>query len=150
MQHRVIESVVNELLLRSCSLVKVKVESTFPDGRLVGGKYHLGTHTITLYIDEIKKQCEQLFSTNKYFIDYLSIVLAHEIGHAEDQQLGDLCDQLDECKTQSERDKIALIIEENAWRYAESLLAGINYSIFEEVIFHSLQPYREKIKMDIA
>ncbi|KKI89093.1 hypothetical protein WQ54_28125 [Bacillus sp. SA1-12] len=150
MQQRVIDSVINQLLLRSGSSADVIVESAFPDGRLVGGKYHLGTHTITLYLNEIKKQCEQLFATDQYFLDYLTIVTAHELGHAEDQELEELCDQLDECPTQVERDKISLRIEENAWRYARSILSGIETNIVETVIFHSLKPYYEEIDQEIA
>jgi hypothetical protein len=150
LQQSVIENVVHELLQHTGSSVKVKMESSFPENRLVGGKYHISTHTITLYIDEIKKQCVQLFSTDAYFIDYLKIVFAHEIGHAEDLELAMLCDQLDECTTQYERNKLALTIEENAWRYAESYLKEVDPSLVETVIYHSLQPYREKTELEIA
>jgi hypothetical protein len=150
LQHRLLETVVHDLLQRSGSSVNVLLESSFPDQRLVGGKYHINTHTITLYMDEIKKQCIQLFSTDTYFIDYLKIVFAHELGHAEDVELEKLCDQLDECTTPHELNRIALLIEENAWRYAESLLEEVDPSLVDTVIYHSLQPYREKIEMDIA
>jgi hypothetical protein len=150
LQQRVIEKVVNELLQRTGSSVKVLLEASFPDNRLVGGKYHISTHTITLYMEEIKEQCVQLFSTDAYFLDYLKIVFAHEIGHAEDLELSQLCDQLDECKTPFERNKLALKIEENAWHYAELYLQEVDHSLVETVIYHSLQPYREKIELEIA
>ncbi|WP_299088905.1 hypothetical protein [uncultured Metabacillus sp.] len=126
------------------------VESTFPDGRLVGGKYHLGTHTITLYLNTIKQQCVQLFATDQYYLDYLMIVTAHELGHAEDQELVELCNQLDECTSKAERNKISLRIEENAWRYARALLKGMDTTIVETVVFHSLKPYYEEMDKEIA
>lgn len=145
-----IENVVSNLLVRSRSQVKVKLASSFPGGRLVGGKYHLGTHTITLFIEEIKKQCLQLFHTDVDFLSYLAIVLSHEIGHAEDGELVRLSDQLDHSINQFERDRLALEIEENAWHYAALLLEDIDTNLVDTVIYHSLRPYRDKLQMEIV
>ena len=85
-----IERIVDQILIQSGSSVDVKLESFFPGDRFAGGKYNFGTHTITLYIEEIKAQCLQIFSSLDHFEDYLAVVFAHEIGHAEDIQLAEI------------------------------------------------------------
>ncbi|KAB2332421.1 hypothetical protein F7732_09960 [Bacillus mesophilum] len=132
------------LLERSGSKAIVQFEAFFPGERFAGGKYHIGTHTITLYLEEIKGQCLQLFSSLDFFNEYIEIVFAHEIGHAEDRNLLWLADQLDLAETETERLGIALQIEENAWNFAENVIGSDN-ELFQVIKTHSLQPYRDQL-----
>ncbi|MFC3883528.1 hypothetical protein ACFOU2_08415 [Bacillus songklensis] len=145
-----IEQVINELLMRSGSAARVQLESYFPEGRLVGGKYSMNQHTITMYIGVITEQCLQMFSSLDYMIDYFTVVFAHELGHAEDQDLSNLAEQLEICSTERERNMISLKIEENAWEFAERLLPEMDQAFMKKIVFYSLEPYREKIQMEIA
>lgn len=149
-QRAEISFLVNQLLDRSGSDVQIELKSFFPGNRLAGGKYSMRTHTITLYIEEIKDQCVHMFSSLEYFMDYLKVVLAHEIGHAEDKDLEFLADLMDECLTEKGRRKVALRIEENAWEYAKNLIPEIEQAFIGKIIFHSLQSYRTEIQSDIA
>ncbi|MBT2687319.1 hypothetical protein J7I93_03890 [Bacillus sp. ISL-47] len=145
-----LDLVVRELLERSGSLVDVKLEDHFPGNRLAGGKYSMGSHTITLYIEEIKNQCYQLFSSGEHFLDYFAFVFAHELGHAEDKELEKLAERLDECLTEQERYQIALKIEENAWEFAEKLLPEMDKAFMQKIIYHSLKPYWDKLQLEPA
>ncbi|RSD27552.1 hypothetical protein [Mesobacillus subterraneus] len=142
-----IENIVERILAHSGSDVKVELESYFPGDRFAGGKYNFGTHTITLYMEEIKAQCLQIFSSLDSFEDYLAVVFAHEIGHAEDKQLAELIDQMDACHHDYTRKGIALQIEENAWDYARKLLPQKLHSFMETIIHYSLQPYYEALEV---
>jgi predicted Zn-dependent protease with MMP-like domain len=141
-----IKNIIDRILLQSGSRVKVELESYFPGDRFAGGKYNLGSHTITLYIEEIKAQCKQIFSSLDRFEEYLQIVLAHEIGHAEDIQLLDLIDEMDMCSSEYTRRMIALKIEENAWDYARKLIPENIHSFLDTIVNYSLEPYRESLK----
>ncbi|MRX73909.1 hypothetical protein GJU40_17375 [Bacillus lacus] len=138
------------LYTKSGSEAVLQYQSFFPGNRLVGGKYHLGTHTVTLYIEVIKQQCLQLFGTLERLQDYALVVLAHELGHAEDDELPLLADQLEAAATQLERDRTALKIEENAWRFAKELLTDIEPAFFDEVAEQSLFSYRTAINLQTA
>jgi hypothetical protein len=140
-----IEQIIHELLRKSGSEASVQLESRFPGGRLVGGKYCLGEHSITMYMDVIKQQCVQLFSSLAHMPDYLAVVFAHELGHAEDPELPVLAERLDTCLTERERKETALQIEENAWEFAKWLLPEIDRNFMEAIISHSLQPYHEQL-----
>ncbi|KKK38737.1 hypothetical protein WQ57_07045 [Mesobacillus campisalis] len=140
-----VQKLVNDLLLRSGSDVYVKLEDSFPGARMVGGKYSLATHTVTLYLDEIKKQCLHLFSTLDCLDEYLTVVFAHEVGHAEDAELDLLSYQLSKSTDELERTEIALRIEENAWENARTLTAGINQDLFNTIYHHSTQLYKTKL-----
>lgn len=150
LKNMMIEQSINDLLLRSGSEVCVQLDSHFPGGRLVGGKYNMGTHVVTMYIEVIKEQCLQMFSSLEYMMDYLKVVFAHELGHAEDGELSELVEQLDSCSTETERTMIALKIEENAWEFAKRLLPEIDEEFMQTIIFHSLQPYREQLELETA
>ncbi|WP_080843753.1 hypothetical protein [Cytobacillus gottheilii] len=132
------------LLERSGSKANVHFEAFFPGNRFAGGKYHIGSHTITLYLEEIREQCLQLFSSLDLFNEYIEIVFAHEIGHAEDKDLLSLADQLDLAETEIDKLGIALQIEENAWDFAEAVI-GNNSQLFQVIKAHSLQPYRDQL-----
>lgn len=150
MKKESLDLVVRELLERSGSLAKIKLENHFPGNRIAGGKYSMGTHTITLYMEEIMKQCQQLFSSTDRFLDYFTVVFAHELGHAEDTELEELANYLDSCITEQERCLTALKIEENAWAFAEKLLPDMDKAFMQKIIYHSLKPYREQLQVEPA
>ncbi|WP_174728229.1 hypothetical protein [Mesobacillus harenae] len=143
-----LKKLVSEVLSRSGSSVHIKLETNYPKNRLVGGKYNLGTHTVTLYIEQIKAQCLQIFSSESFFYDYSLVVLAHEIGHAEDGDLANLSEQLDTCLTEIERTRILLKIEENAWEYARNFTSHLNQVFVDTIISESLQPYYKALEME--
>ncbi|WP_321573911.1 hypothetical protein [Paenibacillus sp. P13VS] len=128
----------------------VQVESHFPDNRLVGGKYHMGSHTVYLYKKEIMEQCRMLFGTLAPLQAYIYVILAHELGHAEDTELAYLSSLLDGPLSAHEQAEIRLRIEENAWRYAESLLQGMDPVFLHTIIDESLLSYRQAIEPHIA
>jgi predicted Zn-dependent protease with MMP-like domain len=142
-----IKNIVDQILIQSGSSVKVELESYFPGDRFAGGKYNFASHTITLYIEEIKDQCMQVFSSLNRFEDYLAIVFAHEIGHAEDVHLEELIVQLDASANEYSRTGIALRIEENAWDYARMLIPLTLHPFMDTIIHHSLQPYYEALEI---
>lgn len=142
-----IKSIVDQILIQSGSSVKVELESYFPGDRFAGGKYNFASHTITLYIEEIKDQCMQIFSSLDHFEDYLAVVFAHEIGHAEDAHLAELIEQMDATTNEYTRTGIALKIEENAWDYAKVLIPPTMHPIMDTIIHHSLQPYYEALEI---
>ncbi len=87
----------------------------------------------------------------KYMKEYLMVILAHELGHAEDPYLSDLADKWDEAEDGAIRNRIALQIEENAWAYAEKVLPDVDPSFIKTIIFfHSLRSYREDIRVQSA
>ncbi|HAQ06895.1 MAG TPA: hypothetical protein DCR24_04985 [Bacillus bacterium] len=142
-----IENIIGKILIQSGSSVNVQLESFFPGDRFAGGKYNFGTHTITLYIEEIKAQCLQIFSSLEHFEDYLAVVFAHELGHAEDSQLAELIDQMDMCNNEFTRKGIALRIEENAWDYARKLIPQQLIPFMDTIISYSLQPYYDALEI---
>ncbi|MGG4131680.1 hypothetical protein ABEW19_25815 [Paenibacillus illinoisensis] len=126
------------------------METHFPDNRLVGGKYHMGTHTVYLYQKEIMEQCRMLFGSLAPLEAYIYVILAHELGHAEDVELVELSNRLDGPLTALEQAEIRLRIEENAWRYAESLLSDMDPVFLRTIIDESLLSYRQAIEPHIA
>ncbi|MDF2814540.1 MAG: hypothetical protein K0Q81_740 [Paenibacillus sp.] len=116
----------------------------------------MATHSITLYQDTIRQQCLRLFGSLDRLEEYISVIFAHELGHAEDLQLDQLCCKLDEDLTTSERTLTMLQIEENAWQYAERLLSaepeqGILHTIrMESLAIYREAPSMEELQADIA
>ena len=147
MKNLQIEKVVERILVQSGSSVKVKLEDFFPGDRFAGGKYNFGTHTITLYIEEIKAQCLQLFSSLDHFEEYLAVVFAHEIGHAEDRELAELIQRVDGTGSDITKKGIALQIEMNAWDYARMLIPQKLHPFMDTIIHYSLQPYYEALEV---
>ncbi|MBT2694926.1 hypothetical protein [Bacillus sp. ISL-55] len=147
MKNLQIENIVETILVQSGSSVQVELEDFFPGDRFAGGKYNFGTHTITLYIEEIKAQCLQLFSSLDQFEDYLAVVFAHEIGHAEDGELAELIQQIEETGNDVLKKKVALQIEMNAWDYARMLIPEKLHSFMDTIIGYSLEPYYEALEM---
>ncbi|ANS76192.1 hypothetical protein AWM70_17715 [Paenibacillus yonginensis] len=142
--------VVEPLLERSGSTVSLKLKSRFPGGRNVGGKYTMKDHSVTLYLEEIGIQARQIFGTEEYAEDVLKIVAAHELGHAEDAELPLLSEQLDECQSEPEYNRLALRIEENAWDFARRLLTEVDSGLLDTMIYFSLKAYREAVAEGIA
>jgi hypothetical protein len=142
-----IESIIETILVQSGSSVQVELEDFFPGDRFAGGKYNFGTHKITLYIEEIKAQCLQLFSSLEQFEDYLAVVFAHEIGHAEDRELAELIQQMEQTGNDVLKKKVALQIEMNAWDYARMLIPEKLHPFMDTIIGYSLEPYYEALEV---
>lgn len=139
--------ILTPLLLKSGSKAAIQLENHHPDSRLAGGKYSLSTHTITLYIEEIKEQCIQLFGSLANLDIYIAVVFAHELGHAEDRALGILAERLETAITENERARLSFFIEKRAWKYAEKLLQGTDRTFTKKIIFQSLRHYYEQIEL---
>ncbi|WP_071460532.1 hypothetical protein [Bacillus massilinigeriensis] len=139
-------AVVETIMEISGTKANIVLEDYFPGDRFAGGKYQPASHTITIYIEEIREQCNQIFKTDVCFEEYLSIVLAHEIGHAEDAELMSLVDLMDNTENEIDRSRILLQIEQNAWDYATSIIPERSSFLLSTVISHSLQPHYEAIK----
>lgn len=146
------ERIVAELLERAAIGVAVKLEKRFPGGRLIGGKYAMNAHAITMYTDVIETQCLQMFGSIDRVEEYFTVVLAHEIGHAADTELVNLSDALEQESGIGTRQRLALQIEENAWNYALGLVPEIDATFISAVIDESLLVYRVPImeQSDIA
>ncbi|WP_421382281.1 hypothetical protein ACOJQI_22320 [Bacillus salacetis] len=142
-----LQQITSTLQARAGSSVNVILESNFPGKRIAGGKYNMGTHTITMYIDEIRRQCKMLFKTLDNFYEYFTVVFAHELGHAEDIELEELADRMD-AADDYERKKIALRIEENAWCIAKELIPEIEVNFTKKIIQESLLFYRDQVKTE--
>ncbi|MFC7678671.1 hypothetical protein [Paenibacillus sp. GCM10028914] len=145
MNKSVLNRTVSELLRRSGSEVTVKFQSYFPGGRLIGGKYVMNTHSVTMYTEVIKQQCLQLFGSLDLVNEYFAVVFAHELGHAADTNLPKLCDELDSCADDAKRKEIALQIEENAWNNAMSWIMDIDPAMISIIVDQSLEAYREEL-----
>ncbi|MDP4170791.1 MAG: hypothetical protein Q8906_09305 [Bacillota bacterium] len=145
-----LEVIIGMLMNRSGSDVQVNIASHFPGNRFAGGKYSMDTHTITLYIEEIKEQCKQSFGSLHRFEEYFTVIFAHELGHAEDRKLAALVELFDECRSEFDRNRIAFLIEKNAWKYAEKLIPDISKAFRKQIIAHSLRPYYEKMELQTA
>lgn len=147
MKNLQIEKIVERILVQSGSSVKVELEDFFPGDRFAGGKYNFGSHTITLYIEEIKAQCLQLFSSLDQYENYLAVVFAHEIGHAEDRELAELIQKMDGTTNDVSKKGIALQIEMNAWDFARTLIPPKLHPFMDTIIHYSLQPYYEALEV---
>ncbi|AIQ70149.1 hypothetical protein PGRAT_22725 [Paenibacillus graminis] len=145
MEDQLFNQTVNELLALSHSKVQVILEPRFQDNRLVGGKYHLASHTIFLYKEEIVRQCCELFGSHLRLKEYIAVVLAHELGHSEDLELEQLAAALDGPLTGRQEAEIRLRIEENAWAYAISLLTEADPYFLHMIMEESLFSYRNQL-----
>ncbi|WP_037286944.1 hypothetical protein [Saccharibacillus sacchari] len=143
MNRILIEDTVTDVLTRSNSEIEVVLENLFPGKRLIGGKYNLDDHRITLYLDALEEQCLILFGSLEPFEEYVRVVLAHELGHANDPELEYLSDRLVNIRGSLPRTRITLRLEENAWRYANRLLRMENPAVFDTIMGQSLSSYYE-------
>jgi hypothetical protein len=142
------QNVVDEMLSRLDSNLNVVLEDAFPGKRLVGGKYSMGTRSITMFMKDVTEQCLRLFPDDELLMDYFKVVFAHELGHAYDGELVELAEQLDETNG-TERNRLMLQIEENAWRFARTILPDLALSFVEEIERQSLAPYYLAVEKDI-
>lgn len=140
-EHNKIFPIVNELLILSNSFVKVKIEEKCPLNRNIGGKYNLNEHAITLYLAEIRKQCELLFPGKNVFLDYTAVILAHELGHATDKSLSTMIKWQEKTMEPLQRRQIDFLIEFQAWKNAKKLVPNIPSSFFNYIKRHSLEDY---------
>ncbi|KIY20531.1 MULTISPECIES: hypothetical protein [Mesobacillus] len=147
MENLLIEQIIERILVQSGSSVQVVLEDFFPGDRFAGGKYNVDNHIITLYREEIKAQCLQLFSSTEQFGNYLAVVFAHEIGHAEDRELRDLIQRMDGTANEATKKGIALQIEMNAWDFARTLIPQHLHSFMDIIIDSSLEPYYEALEV---
>lgn len=144
--------IVKRLLKESGSRAQVRLRHRFPGGRMVGGKYNASDHRVTLYLWGIRKQCRMMFDSTASSLckQLLQIVLAHELGHAQDETLSELSDSMDACESVLEHCRLALRIEENAWNYARELLPPSSLGMLEVVADHSLSAYHDVIAAEQA
>lgn len=142
--------IVDDLLKLSDRFVTVKIEERCPLNRNIGGKYSLQEHSITLYVDEIKKQCELLFPGKNVFLDYTAVILAHELGHATDQSLLALIELHEKTEEPLQRRQIDFLIEFQAWKKAKRLVPNIPLSFFNYIKHHSLEYYYSEINKHYA
>lgn len=138
---------IRGLLASAGSGTKVAIEERFPGGRMVGGKYSPSSDTITLYVETIRAQCALLFGSEDAADEYALIVFAHELGHAQDGELAELSARLDDPSlAPEERARVALRIEENAWRYASAVVPESREGLYEAIVERSLSAYREAVR----
>ncbi|MGG3280737.1 hypothetical protein [Paenibacillus solani] len=142
--------IMQELLRRSGSSVTVETEAYFPGGRLIGGKYVMDSHSVTMYTEVIRQQCMQLFGTLEPFHAYFAVVFAHELGHSMDLMLSSLCDRMNNTLDEWEQNRIALQIEENAWNNALPWLQDIDPEFVRTIMDCSLEAYHEVLTPEIA
>ncbi|MDO3410120.1 hypothetical protein QWJ34_10140 [Saccharibacillus sp. CPCC 101409] len=145
MNRTLIEDTIADILTRSDSRIEVVLENLFPGKRLVGGKYNLDDNRITLYLGVLEEQCIQLFGTLDDFEEYVRIVLAHELGHANDPELEYLSERLVKIRGNLSRIRVTLRLEENAWRYADDLVRTENPALFDTIMGQSLSGYYEAL-----
>ncbi|NGZ76232.1 hypothetical protein [Saccharibacillus alkalitolerans] len=143
MNRTLIEDTVADVLARSNSKIEVVLENLFPGKRLVGGKYCLDDNRITLYLGVLEEQCRLLFGSLDSFEEYVRVVLAHELGHANDPELEYLSERLVKIRGKLSRTRVSLRLEENAWRYADSLVRMENPAVFDTIMGKSLSSYYE-------
>lgn len=120
--------------------VDILVEDHFPDRRMIGGKYSLETNKVTIYLEEVRKQCLGLFGSEERLLDYFSVILAHELGHAADKNLLELSMVRAGKSDMQKRNQLSMKIEENAWIYAKELVPDL-HPILNVVMEKSLAIY---------
>ncbi|MBN8208385.1 hypothetical protein JI666_06485 [Bacillus sp. NTK071] len=126
--------------------VDILLENDFPGRRMIGGKYSLETNVVTIYLEEVRKQCFRLFGSEEKLVDYFSVILAHELGHAADRNLMELAMVRADHTDHQKRMQLSIKIEENAWNYAKRLVPDL-HNILNVVREHSLAMYKiERVK----
>ena len=122
--------------------IKLVIEDEFPGTRCVGGKYAPSTHSIFLYEKDIKIQCRYLFGSNECLESYQWIILAHELGHALDEDLLSLSAKFE----QTEDTWLLYQIECNAWEMGEKLIPFIDSELFASIKDESLAHYHKEME----
>jgi hypothetical protein len=138
--------IVEEMMKETSLNIKVEFKNNSETRPLAGGVYNPKENKITLYTKGLENQCLLLYKSLKPFEIHAAIVYAHEMGHALDDTLLDICEQLDTIKVDSLRRRVELRAETNAWEKAKQLLGDRlslpgNMDLFELLMHHSLEPY---------
>lgn len=141
--------IVEEIIKESSLDIEIEFKNNSETRPLAGGVYNPKEKKITLYIKGLENQCFFLYKSLKPFELHAAIVFAHELGHAMDDTLLDICEQLDTIKEAFLRKRIELRAETNAWEKARQLLGDRlilpdNMELFELLMHHSLEPYYSK------
>lgn len=140
-----VKSIVDRLAAVSDPRVMVTVEENCPLNRRIGGKYNPTKHAVTIYTSEIQEQCKLLYPGESVFLPFLTVVLAHELGHATDLSLPKLSRLHDLESDSFQKRKIELLIEVQAWKIARKLVPEIPSSFFNKIKRHSLRGYYDAI-----
>jgi hypothetical protein len=133
--------IVKEMNDRCPKHFTVRLETKNENGRQIGGKFNLDDQIITLYTEEISRQCQLFFQGDLSALQYGKVILAHELGHALDPQLSRLSRSLEEASDPFHKTRISLLIEANAWKIAKSLLPDVPKSVFSKIRSVSLEHY---------
>jgi hypothetical protein len=138
--------ILEEIIKESSLDIEIEFKNNSETRPLAGGGYNPKEKKITLYIKGLENQCFFLYKSLKPFELHAAIVFAHEMGHAMDDTLLDICEQLDTIKEASLRKRVELRAETNAWEKARQLLGDRlslpdNMELFELLMHHSLELY---------
>lgn len=145
-----LQKIAQELRVRSGLNVMVKIENGYEDNQLLDMKYEWDLKEITFYTRTIEIQCLQILGSLERLEEYFKVMLAHELGHVADESLPELIDWLERSVDESERLRISLLIEGNAWSYALSLIAEVDLTFVSAIIDLSLKSYRNQLSAVIA
>ncbi|WP_273832683.1 hypothetical protein [Guptibacillus sedimenti] len=139
----VLHSIVSRLQEQASMNVPIQLTDYFPGERLIGGKYSLETNMITIYMEEVRKQCILLFGSDDHLNDYFTVIVAHELGHAADKSLVLLAKQRSSTRCVNKKRQLSIIIEDNAWKFAMKLIPELSH-ILVPVRNQSMDLYRER------
>ncbi|MCA0992842.1 hypothetical protein [Pseudalkalibacillus hwajinpoensis] len=139
----VLHSIVRRLQEQASMNVPIQLTDYFPGERLIGGKYSLETNMITIYMEEVRKQCILLFGSDDHLNDYFTVIVAHELGHAADKSLVLLAKQRSSTRCVNKKRQLSIIIEDNAWKFAMKLIPELSH-ILVPVRNQSMDLYRER------
>ena len=138
----VLHSIVRRLQKQASMNVPIQLTDYFPGERLIGGKYSLETNMITIYMEEVRKQCILLFGSDDHLNDYFTVIVAHELGHAADKSLVLLAKERSSTRCVNKKRQLSIIIEDNAWKFAMKLIPELSH-ILVSVRNQSMDLYRE-------
>jgi len=139
----VLHSIVRRLQKQASMNVPIQLTDYFPGERLIGGKYSLETNMITIYMEEVRKQCILLFGSDDHLNDYFTVIVAHELGHAADKSLVLLAKERSSTRCVNKKRQLSIIIEDNAWKFAIKLIPELSH-ILVTVRNQSMDLYGER------
>ncbi|MDN4522861.1 hypothetical protein [Fictibacillus fluitans] len=125
--------------------VEIHIEAKCPLNRNIGGKYNAGEQSITLYLEEIQSQCGWMFPGEDVFVEYASVIFAHEAGHATDPYLQKLVELYDATEDEFKRKKIELLVEVQAWKIASALVHDLPDDFFNKIKRISLEHHYKAV-----
>ncbi|MDM5199472.1 hypothetical protein QUF84_15970 [Fictibacillus enclensis] len=136
---------INQMVENFNISVDIHIEAKCPLNRNIGGKYNAGEQSITLYLEEIQAQSEWLFPNEDVFVEYASVIFAHEAGHATDPYLQKLVELYDSTEDEFKRKKIELLVEVQAWKIAKELVQELPDEFFSKIKRISLEHHYEAV-----